>query len=45
MLYNKTIFKQGEKKEILNSDNLSKIFESKIILEEENQRYYIKSIE
>ncbi len=45
MLYNKTIFKQGEKKQILNSDNLSKIFESKILLEEENQRYYIKSIE
>lgn len=45
MLYNKTIFKQGEKKQILNSENLSKIFESKILLEEENQRYYIKSIE
>lgn len=45
MLYNKTIFKQGEKKQILNSENLSKIFESKIFLEEENQRYYIKSIE
>jgi len=44
LVYNKTIFKQGKKKEILNSKNLSEIFEIDIKLEEENERYYIKSI-
>ena len=44
LMYNKTIFKQGEKEKILTSKNLSKIFEIKINLQKENDRYYIKSI-
>lgn len=43
LMYNKTIFKQGEKKDILTSKNLSEIFEVAIKLEEENQKYYIKN--
>lgn len=38
------IFKQGEKKEILTSENLSEAFDIEIKIEEENDRYYIKSI-
>ena len=45
LVYDKTIFKQGKKEEILNSDNLSKVFEIKIDLQKENERYYIKSIQ
>jgi len=44
LIYNKRIYKQGLKKDILNSENLSEIFEIDIKLEEENDRYYIKSI-
>jgi len=44
LVYNKTIFKQGKKEKILNSENLSEIFEIDINLEEENERYYIKSM-
>ncbi|MAC84145.1 MAG: ABC transporter ATP-binding protein [Arcobacter sp.] len=44
LMYNKTIFKQGKKDEILTSENLSEIFEIDIKLEKENQKYYIKSI-
>ncbi|APW64990.1 MULTISPECIES: ABC transporter ATP-binding protein [Arcobacteraceae] len=43
LMYNRTIFKQGEKKDILTSKNLSEIFEVDIKLEEENQKYYIKN--
>lgn len=45
LMYKKTIFKQGEKDEILNSKNLSDIFEIKIDLQKENERYYIRKIE
>ena len=45
LVHKKTLFKQGRKEEILNSRNLSEIFEIKIDLEKENERYYIKSIE
>ena len=44
LIYNKTIFKQGKKENILNSKNLSEIFELSIDLRKENNRYYIKSI-
>lgn len=45
LMHNKTIFKQGEKKNILTSKNLSEIFEINIDLQKENHRYYIKSID
>lgn len=44
LIHNNTIFKQGLKKEILTSKNLSEVFDISINLEEENDRYYIKSI-
>lgn len=44
LVHKKTIFKKGKKEEILNSENISKVFESKIELGLENQRYYVKSI-
>ncbi len=44
LMYNKTIYKQGKKEEILTSKNLSEIFEIEIDLQKENSRYYIKSI-
>ncbi len=44
LMYNKTIFKQGEKENILTSENLSEIFGIKINLQKENDRYYVKSI-
>lgn len=44
LMYNKTIHKEGKIENILNSSNLSEIFEVDIKLEKENERYYIKSI-
>lgn len=44
LIHNNTIFKQGTKKEILTSKNLSEIFEIDLKIESENERYYIKSI-
>lgn len=44
LIDNKTIYKQGKKEEILTSSNISKVFDVDIKLEEENQRFYIKSI-
>lgn len=44
LIHNKTIFKQGFKEEILNSKNLSEVFDININLAKDNQRYYIKSI-
>jgi len=44
LMYNKTIFKQGKKEDILTSENLSKIFEIGINLQKENERFYIQSI-
>ena len=44
LIYNKTIYKQGKKEDILTSANLSEIFEADIDLQQENNRYYIKSI-
>lgn len=44
LMHKKTIFLKGLKEEILNSENLSEVFDSKISLAHENNRYYIKSI-
>lgn len=44
LMYNKTIYKQGLKENILTSSNLSEIFDIDIKLENFNNRYYIKSI-
>ncbi len=44
LMYKKTIYKQGKKEDILTSENLSEIFETKIDLKKENNRYYIKSL-
>ncbi|PLY08860.1 MAG: ABC transporter ATP-binding protein [Arcobacter sp.] len=44
LIHNQGIFKQGKKEEILNSKNLSTIFDIDIQLALENNRYYIQSI-
>lgn len=44
LMYKKTIYKQGKKEDILNSQNLSEVFEIDIDLQKEKDRYYIKSI-
>lgn len=44
LMCNKTIIKQGKKEDVLTSKNLSEIFEMNIDLQNENNRYYIKSI-
>lgn len=44
LVFEKTIYKQGKKEEILTSQNISKVFESEIELGCENQRYYVKNI-
>lgn len=44
LIHDKTIYKQGKKESILTSDNLSEIFGIKIDLQNENDRYYIKSL-
>lgn len=44
LMHNRTVFKKGKKEEILNSENLSEIFDLEIDLQNENERYYIKSI-
>lgn len=42
LIYNKTIYKQGEKSDILTSENLSKVFEADIELKKANDRYFVK---
>ncbi|MGJ0343545.1 ATP-binding cassette domain-containing protein [Aliarcobacter cryaerophilus] len=44
LIYNNTIFKIGKKKDILNSENLSTVFDIKIEVKQKNNRYYIESI-
>ncbi|MFA6618328.1 MAG: ATP-binding cassette domain-containing protein [Candidatus Neomarinimicrobiota bacterium] len=43
LMYNKSIFQQGKKADILTSENLSKVFDMPIDLKNENGRYYLKS--
>ncbi|MBN2837429.1 MAG: AAA family ATPase, partial [Fusobacteriaceae bacterium] len=44
LIYKNSIYKQGKKDDILNSENLSEIFEFDIELKKENDKYYIKSL-
>jgi len=44
LIHNKTIFKSGLKNDVLNSQNLSEVFDIKIKLENFNNRFYIKDI-
>lgn len=44
LMHNKTVYKQGVKSEILNSENLSTIFDIEMDLQHKNNRYYIDSI-
>ncbi len=41
LVHNKTVFKQGKKKDILTAENLSEIFETRIDLKEQNGRYFL----
>ncbi len=43
LIANNTIFKQGLKEDIMTSENLSEIFGIDILLEKENDRFYIKN--
>jgi len=45
LVYNNTIYKKGPKEEILNSKNISEVFECDITLACEDQRYYVKKID
>lgn len=44
LMHKKTIYKQGLKKEILTSENLSEIFETNLSLCEKNERYFFDEI-
>mgnify|MGYP006299543267 CR=1 FL=1 len=44
LLYRQTIFKQGKKKDMLSSKNLSKIFDIQIEVQHDNDRYFLKDI-
>ncbi len=44
LIYNKTIYKSGKKDEILTSENLSEIFDTKISIKKKNERYFIEEI-
>jgi len=44
LLADNQIYKQGKKEDLLNSSNISKVFDMKLELEKNKQRYFIKSI-
>jgi len=44
LMYNKTLFKQGEKQSILTSENLSTIYEIDMNIQQQEGRYYIQGI-
>ena len=44
LIYNNTIFKIGKKEDILNSENLSTVFDIKIEVKQKNERYYFEKI-
>lgn len=44
LIYNNTIFKIGKKEDILNSENLSTVFDIKIEVKQKNERYYIETV-
>lgn len=45
LMYEQTIYKQGLKKEILTSKNVSKIFDSTLSLSQKNGRYFFDRVE
>lgn len=45
LMHNKMVYKQGLKTKILNSENLSTIFDIQMDLQHKNGRYYIESID
>ncbi|MCH9813800.1 MAG: ATP-binding cassette domain-containing protein [Epsilonproteobacteria bacterium] len=45
LIHEKSIYKQGLKEEVLNSENISDIFEMALKIDQENDRFYIKEIE
>lgn len=44
LIYDQTIYKSGKKEDILTSENLSKIFETKLSIKEKNSRYFVEDI-
>ena len=44
LVYNQTIYKSGKKKDILTSENLSEIFDTKLSIKEKNSRYFVEEI-
>ncbi|WP_418185661.1 ABC transporter ATP-binding protein [Aliarcobacter vitoriensis] len=44
LIYNNTIYKIGNKEDILTSENLSKIFDTNLTIKEKNERYFIEEI-
>jgi len=44
LIYNNTIYKSGLKEEILTSQNLSTIFDTKLKINEKNHRYFVEEI-
>jgi len=44
LIHNNTIYKIGQKKDILTNENLSTIFDTKLTIKEKNSRYYIEEI-
>ncbi len=44
LIYDNTIYKSGKKEEIITSENLSKIFETKLTIDEKNNRYFVEEI-
>lgn len=41
LIHNQTVYKQGKKEDVLTSENLSEIFETRINLKEKDGRYFI----
>lgn len=44
LIHKNTIYKSGDKKEILTSENLSEIFDTKLHINEKNGRYFVEKI-
>lgn len=44
LIHNNTIYKQGNKEDLLTSDNLSTIFDTKLEVNKKNSRYFIEDI-
>ena len=44
LIYKNTIYKSGKKRDVLTSENLSEIFETKLTINDKNERFYIEEI-